>query len=102
MKTCLVALLFVASACGGSQQQNVQTALDASAVAVNSANTVMIAFCDVKAQAIIDRQGTTKEQDEKDYAELKGACNEFFEATETIRSAHDKLTDAVKALEALP
>jgi hypothetical protein len=90
VKAWLVVLL-LASGCGGSQQQNVETALDVSAVAVDSANTVMLAYCDTKAQAIVDRQGTTKEDDERDYGELKSACNQFFDATEAIRTAHDSL-----------
>lgn len=65
--------------------------LNAAADSVNEIANLTVSICGAREQAIRDRQGTTYEQDIGDLGVIRAECNEYYDALERIRQAHNAI-----------
>lgn len=73
-------------------------------VLTRSADTaygLAVEICDSREKAIIEREGTTEQQDLADLAKVRQACDHAFAVFEAVRTRELELHEAARALEAL-
>ena len=93
---CLVCLV---AACSITQARakGINDALNVITDVADPAYGMAVTTCDARGQQIVDRQGTTREEDERDFEELRTRCMATFEAFQSIRDLQQAARAAVTA-----
>jgi hypothetical protein len=98
MRRTLVCVVLLVTGCGGAveaRQQGMHDVLDVLTDTVDPAYGFAVAACDARADVIVDRTGTTEEQDQRDYAAVRAKCDRAFAIFERIREAQAAARAAV-------
>ncbi len=92
-------LLVLVAACSITQARarGINDALNVITDVADPSYGMAVTTCDARARQIIDRQGTTQEEDEAAFSQLQSRCNATFEAFQTIRELQQAARAAVQA-----
>ncbi len=96
-KVTFAGLLVLVAACSITQARakGINDALNVVTDVADPSYGMAVTTCDARAQQIVDREGSTREQDEADFEQLQARCNATFEAFQTIRELQQAARAAV-------
>lgn len=102
MKKWLVLVVgMFAMGCSGSQTPAVNQAVTVAIKSADAAYALSVEACDAHERWIVERSGTSAEQDEADMEKVRDACDAIFETFNDIRDNQAKLRHAAGVLEEL-
>lgn len=102
MKFLIVAFVPLMIACGGTlaaKATGAHRVLNVMADVVNPSYALAVQVCDARELLIVEREGTTLEQDREAIARIRSACDDVFKEFEHIRDVHELARVAIEEAE---
>jgi len=96
IKTLVMLVLLSGCSLTASRATGMHEALNVVTDIVDPVYGLSVTSCDARAQTIVDRTGTTEEDDRGDFERLQVICNSIFHSFETLRHVQAAARSAVE------